>query len=1329
VNPFDDLILLAPRRREASIDCGLNGDVLTALLDEFKALESLRQERGEVAQLAGARLVLSPQHGYGKSHLLARLFRALAERAVCIYLTPYADPSGGWRAVLNAAVDELCQLQNFSTVAVGEQPVPQMEFLAFNVLVSLTEQRRNAGRMSDADSRAHLTLIQTFQRDPSAWLGWLQSSGTLEHLGGELRRAGLDLEPSSRAWAQVLCRYAASPDGDDARHDAIDWLRAKPLDEEQAARLGLRPQDCPPVEATRPALNAVARERLSMLCRLARFHLPLLLCFDQIESFCHEPALTRSFGNLVCELANAQDAAGPCFPNVMAVVTANQLEWEGVVKPALYPAELQRFRPHQALYLEPPTRAQAIALVRLRLQRAGYGAATQSQFVNGPWMDACFDGERAAFGVRALLLRCQQQWEVFAAAQARSPMTAPVTAAVAAAVAAAAELPSLDDAPTPAPAPAPTLTPALAPAPAATRAAAPTVLARLEAIEQDLKHRDGALRFSGDDLTWWATQLARAQDGVAVALLDNKTNYVSATWQRGDDVIGFIIDDNSHWRRWRAIREEIQRLQGEPRGALRKAVALRTVDLDRLPGRTWSQEGEPFREALSRYLDLVVIDRAWLARIYAAREVLAEVERGKLPCAGGVAAAEQALLPTFAPLYARLFATLPAHSKALPNLPPLHAPHAPPAPHASSQPAPPTPDAAPTLRLSVTDLLSARPLPPDAASAQGADVPTPDIHDPAGVGALFHRCARALSDALIASPDAPAPGALPPLWAFFRERVLDPAPAPAPWERVQDPTQAANLQVALRALCKHLGSLGHAAPKGTRWADLLLGAEVERARAWPSPSGDVLLTGRIDALRRAPDGARVVVDYKLHDPPDASHGADPDPAAIQVAAYAWLLGADHDDAAPPVRARIEYYTPALTARDLDAAEVRRLIAEAVLPRLRAVAAQTPTSPPAPTSPTSPTSPDPTTDDPTDDLGSALDALLSVAPLDPPPSFDTRDLMRVLADYGLEAEAPDPPIEAPQVLRLRLLPKGRTTVKQIAQRASDLKVKLRLREVPFISAGTGAVDIDIPRPQARPLPWASFFSGWRAQAPCASPLALPFALAVDGAYLALDLADPGQAHALIAGTSGSGKSELLRALLTGLCARNTPDALQLTLIDPKRVTFAPLRGSPYLRDAAGEVIFDLLAAIERLEDVSAQMNATYEALSANPQGAAPTVAQVIVIDEFANLTTERALSKRFDNVVTRLTSLGRAANVHLILATQYPGHQVVGSAIKMNLPVRVCLKVPMASNSAVVLDQGGAESLLGRGDLLCMGVGADLRRGQAPLVDADTFARALRVPMR
>lgn len=1315
-NPFDNLILLSPRRREAALECGLNHELLDALSDEFSELE--QQKTKGIAESKGARLVLSPQHGYGKSHLLGRLFQRLSERAVCIYLTPYADPSGGWRAVLNAVVDELCQAQNFMTAsAQGEQIVPQMEFFAANVLLTLVEQRRQHKRLPPELANAHLALTTQMAQTGqiSGWLEWLDSSGMIKDLGGELRRAGLDLQPSSQAWMQIFFQYVRAERNDTIRHDAIDWLRGRPLDDDQRERLSLRPQDGPEPDASRPALNALARERLSMLCRLAKFHLPLLICFDQIESFCHEPALTRSFGNVVCELSNAQDAAGPCFPNQAVVVTANQLEWEGVIKPALYPAELQRFRPQQALYLLAPTRPQAISLASLRLDHAGYGPHIQKQFIEGPWFNACFQGERVAFGVRDFLLRCQQQWPIFESHLAQQQKNQNQN--------------QNQEPQTPAPPPPPqTISsnappsndpnpdadleaepeeawdiliedlPALSPPKDNANETQTTIYKMLDDAERALKRQDGALHFNPDALTWIVSHFGRTIPGVRVALQDDKSNFIHTVWHieggEGAAWIGFITDDSNHWRRWRSIREDAQRRCTAHPGA--KVIALRTLDLNNIPGPNWANEGEPFRLAQRSVLDVIVIDRAWLARLFGARQVVMEIEQGKYDIPGGASAVLAILTPLLDPLWARLRASLPVESRGLPALPPLTAgasaqarpPQAAPS-HPQQKPiqqplplsvSPSTPAASTaspsTTALTVTELLRSIRFTLEAPRHRQSP------SEAAEAGAVFHACARALHDLLTKHPDAPPPhSAADIVWSFFSKHL-----EPCPWRHLSH-VRAADVQVAARTFCDHISHLGQNLSAQSRWSDLLLGAEIERARYYqPRDSAHrVRLSGRVDAWRRVSGGWSEVVDYKLRVEPKSDD-------LYQVAAYAWLMGATPEDAdAPRIGARIEYVSDKVTTLALNPDEVLALIRAEVEPTLRKWLRRDP------------------------------EPVMVLPPLSVSETQAPERVVKVLADYGLEVELVGDPIEAPQVQRLRLRPLGKTTVKQIEQRSSDLKVKLSLREIPLIEPGQGSVYVDIPRPQPHVVPWDILQHAWHEGHPTASALALPIAVGVDNQPITLDLGDPSQCHVLVAGTSGSGKSELLRSVLASLAARNSPETLRLTLIDPKRVTFSPFARSPFLEQ--GEVLFELESVIECLEALGNEMQRIYEGLSlGNPM----PIARVVVIDEFADLIRDRVFSKRFEGCIQKLAALGRAANFHLILATQYPTHQVINTAIKVNLPVRVCLKMPSSKNSQMVIDQGGAEHLLGRGDLICVGVSGSACRGQAPLVESMRLRDLLRV---
>ena len=178
------------------------------------------------------------------------------------------------------------------------------------------------------------------------------------------------------------------------------------------------------------------------------------------------------------------------------------------------------------------------------------------------------------------------------------------------------------------------------------------------------------------------------------------------------------------------------------------------------------------------------------------------------------------------------------------------------------------------------------------------------------------------------------------------------------------------------------------------------------------------------------------------------------------------------------------------------------------------------------------------------------------------------------------------------------------------------------------------------------------------------------------------------------------------------------------MDPKILTFGDLRDFPHI---AGPLITDLNEAIARLEQAVEDMESRYRQLAdegfANlaerlRAGRTDLPFHVIVFDEFADLILAGKSEKVvFESLVARLAAKGRAAGLHLVLATQRPDRNIVTGTIKANLPLKVCLKVTNATNSQIILDEPGAEALVGRGDLLC-DRGKGVERAQSPLVRAE-----------
>ena len=197
------------------------------------------------------------------------------------------------------------------------------------------------------------------------------------------------------------------------------------------------------------------------------------------------------------------------------------------------------------------------------------------------------------------------------------------------------------------------------------------------------------------------------------------------------------------------------------------------------------------------------------------------------------------------------------------------------------------------------------------------------------------------------------------------------------------------------------------------------------------------------------------------------------------------------------------------------------------------------------------------------------------------------------------------------------------------------------------------------------------------------------------------------HLLIAGTTGSGKSVCVNAILTSMLLHNTPDDLRLVLVDPKRVELTGYNGIPHL---LSPVVVETEKVVGALEWMTREMDKRYHAFSQvgarniadynermEQQGGKNLPFLVIVIDELADLMM--IAPDETERTITRLAQLSRATGIHMILATQRPSTDVVTGLIKANFPARIAFAVASGVDSRVILDQSGAERLLGRGDML------------------------------
>lgn len=318
------------------------------------------------------------------------------------------------------------------------------------------------------------------------------------------------------------------------------------------------------------------------------------------------------------------------------------------------------------------------------------------------------------------------------------------------------------------------------------------------------------------------------------------------------------------------------------------------------------------------------------------------------------------------------------------------------------------------------------------------------------------------------------------------------------------------------------------------------------------------------------------------------------------------------------------------------------------------------------------------------------------------------------------------VVGPTFVRLNMEPRGDTDVSKVRREAENLKVQLALEHEPLILSQPRYISIDVQRPDRQTVYLPPLLANGPAK--FAGEPAFPVGVGVAGNAEWLNLSEPEGCHLLVAGTTGSGKSEFLKAVLASLAARLTPEQVKFRLIDPKRVTFNVPDTCPYL---GGPVVYDGEEALPVLEQCVEEMERRYKLLQQRGvdhvrhlTGADAVPRWVVAMDEFADLMTDKSTKKELEPLLKRLGAKARAAGIHLILGTQRPDASVVTPVLRANLPGKIGLMVGSERESKLFLDEPDAAYLFGKGDLVWKR-GGGLVRLQSPFVPQAEFLRHLR----
>lgn len=351
------------------------------------------------------------------------------------------------------------------------------------------------------------------------------------------------------------------------------------------------------------------------------------------------------------------------------------------------------------------------------------------------------------------------------------------------------------------------------------------------------------------------------------------------------------------------------------------------------------------------------------------------------------------------------------------------------------------------------------------------------------------------------------------------------------------------------------------------------------------------------------------------------------------------------------------------------------------------------------------------------------SLLSPARADAPPSGEqlreeASILEGALASYDVECKVESTTV-GPTVVTFEGKVAPGTKISKVVGLAGDLAMAFGRKVRVAIGSRPGRLAFEVERSSRSPVGLRELCEddGFRQ-----SRAALPVVLGrgVRGEAVFADIAE--MPHAIVAGATGSGKSVALSAMLCSLLMRRGPDELRLVLIDPKVVELQPYGRIPHM---LLPVVTDMGKAMAALRWAVSEMERRYQALAAagcknlasfNAKARAgermPHI--VIVVDEFADFIASQG--KAAEALVARLAQKARAAGIHLVLATQRPSVDVITGTIKANFPTRIALRVAQKVDSRTILDDQGAEHLLGRGDMLVKLGGSDaLVRVQCPMV--------------
>ncbi len=559
IDPFADSIVTEPRHIERSVPA-LNDAALQRLLAAFNRIA--RHPPPRLSPPAAVELVTSVEPGYGKSHLVGRLFKRLDDEATLIYLRPFQDSATCWVSLLSKIIAELDSPDDSEKLKAEAGEVTQLDVLARRVLVNLVQKLLAKGSVKRTEPSEDLRF---FERYPNAvfetpeWRAWIHEnkSRITQLLDAELRVLDIRLRPNNVAWLSVLFAYAFGEEDRERRQIALDWLACSPLDAEEGRQIGLRLADLAAGDSTPEGRNEAAFERIRDLFKVAAFYRPFLLCFDQTEVYDQSPELARSLGVVLSRLRRET-------VNHLCVVTGNQFVWDKKVVERFEQADRDCLSP-TPIRLVGMTRDQAQALLAQRLLQFRISESEAAAFVAGGWLGDLFE-LRATCSVRQVLRRASKEWGTY-----REPDVGSVFE---------------------------------------------SYHRRLLADPKRLEYDPGVFQWTLEHVLGPAVQME-------VQRFESPRGYLTLRWRNHSTEALFGFEPGQAWKRWEAIFNEGSRFhqQGAHEGRDTKVRFFRTPLQRQLPERNQRQIGD----SADGFFRVVHLERDEAAMLYAAHDLHADV--------------------------------------------------------------------------------------------------------------------------------------------------------------------------------------------------------------------------------------------------------------------------------------------------------------------------------------------------------------------------------------------------------------------------------------------------------------------------------------------------------------------------------------------------------------------------------------------------------------------------------------------------------------------------------------------------------------------------------